>query len=405
MTTNKVDGTLPLSNTGTTSQAPAHLPARPKRSLLKMLPLALLLMFSGGVIGLYFQPPLLRVFYAVTGLQPGGGTETPIAQAIETVTTHEEIAVVSEGDVVALGRLIPKGDVITVATPFGTGDARISIIEVVVGDQVSAGQTLAILDNLGQLESTVSTVRAALDVRVATLAQVEQSINASMQEAQASLERVESTAETTQAELSRATTLLERGVITRSEFDVTQARAIEVALDVERARVTLSRFDTQNGVPQADIAVAEANLNVARADLARAEQDLNKAYIRAPADGTVLDIHVRPGEKPGAMGVLDLGDTDHMTVEAEIYQTLIGRISIGDPVKVFADALGQDLSGRITAIGIQIGRQTITSDDPAANTDARVVDVIVALDDASSALAARFTNLEVVVRIDTDPSE
>ena len=405
MSQNNVDGTLPLSDTGTIAKAQTQPSAQPKRSLLKKVPLVLLLLFSGGVFGMYFQPPLLRVFYTVTGLQPGGGTETPIAQAIEIVITHEEIAVVSEGDVVALGRLIPKGDVITVATPFGAGDARISAIEVAVGDQVVAGQTLAVLDNLGQLESTLNTVRAALDVRVATLAQVEQSIAASLQEAQASLERIESTAKTIQTELDRATTLLERDAITRVEFDTTQARAIEVALDVERARVTLSRFDAQDGLAQPDIAVAEANLNVARADLDRAEQDLAKAYIRAPADGTVLDIHVRSGEKPGAMGVLDLGDTENMTVEAEIYQTLIGRVSIGDTVKVIADALGQELTGTITAIGIQIGRQTITSDDPAANTDARVVDVIVALDVASSTQAARFTNLEVVVRIDTDTAE
>ena len=71
-----------------------------------------------------------------------------------------------------------------------------------------------------------------------------------------------------------------------------------------------------------------------------------------------------PGEKPGAMGVLDLGDTDNMTVEAEVYQTLIGRVSIGDSVKIFSEALEQDLTGSVTAIGIQIGRQTITSDDP-----------------------------------------
>ena len=132
-----------------------------------------------------FNRPCCGHFYALTGLQPGGGTETPIAQAIEIVTTHEEIALVSEGDVVALGRLIPKGDVITVATPFGAGDARISVIEVDVGEQVVTGQTLAELDNLGQLQSTVNSVRAALVVRVATLAQVEQSIDASLQEARA----------------------------------------------------------------------------------------------------------------------------------------------------------------------------------------------------------------------------
>ena len=114
----------------------------------------------------------------------------------------------------------------------------------------------------------------------------------------------------------------------------------------------------------------------------------------------ILNINARVGERPSNSGMFDLGDTTQMTVEAEVYQTLIGRVSIGDPVTVSAEALGQELSGVVSAIGLQIGRQSITSSDPAANTDARVVDVIVALDAASSALAQRFTNLEVVVRID-----
>ena len=54
----------------------------------------------------------------------------------------------------------------------------------------------------------------------------------------------------------------------------------------------------------------------------------------------------------------------------------------------------------VSAIGLEIGRQTITSDDPAAQTDARVVDVIISLAPESSARAARLTNLEVITRID-----
>lgn len=122
--------------------------------------------------------------------------------------------------------------------------------------------------------------------------------------------------------------------------------------------------------------------------------------MRAPEAGTVLGINARVGERPAASGIIDLGDTTQMTVEAEVYQTMIGRVSIGDPVVVSAEALQEDLSGIVSAIGLEIGRQSITSSDPAANTDARVVDVIISLDDASSALAQRFTNLEAVVRID-----
>ena len=121
--------------------------------------------------------------------------------------------------------------------------------------------------------------------------------------------------------------------------------------------------------------------------------------MRAPISGTVLDIHARPGEKPGAAGVLDLGNTDQMTVEVEVYQSLIGRVAVGDGVTIMADALQGTLTGKVSAIGLEIGRQSITSDDPAANTDARVVDVTVILDAEASAQASRYTNLEVIARI------
>ncbi|WP_412049436.1 hypothetical protein ACK6D9_17170 [Hoeflea sp. Naph1] len=48
-----------------------------KRYLLVLL--IPVLMFSGGVIGMYYQPIALQKFYALTGLQPGAGSATPIA--------------------------------------------------------------------------------------------------------------------------------------------------------------------------------------------------------------------------------------------------------------------------------------------------------------------------------------
>jgi HlyD family secretion protein len=59
------------------------------------------------------------------------------------------------------------------------------------------------------------------------------------------------------------------------------------------------------------------------------------------------------------------------------------------------------LQGRVDSIGLTVGRQGLISDDAAENQDARVIRVLVALDAASSARAARFTNLEVIARIDT----
>ncbi len=64
----------------------------------------------------------------------------------------------------ALGRIIPRGDVISVATPSGAGDARIAELRVSVGDLVDAGDILAVLDNLPQLQSAVISAEAALNV-------------------------------------------------------------------------------------------------------------------------------------------------------------------------------------------------------------------------------------------------
>jgi len=262
-----------------------------------------------------------------------------------------------------------------------------------------------VLDNLAQLESNIASARASINVREAVLLQTVAAIAASRDEARAALDRAEATAAAAQSDLERATSLFERDIVTRADFDQIIARANEAGRDVERNLATLSRFETGSDTVQADIAVAQANLEAARADLARAQQELERAYVRAPENGMVLAINARVGERPANSGIINLGDTSQMTVEAEVYQTMIGRVSIGDPVTVTAEALSQELSGVVAAIGLEIGRQSITSSDPATNTDARVVDVIIKLDEASSIAAQRFTNLEAIVRIDAGRAE
>lgn len=388
---------LPLADNGVDHRHPRN---APRAITWRIVPVVAVSLVLGGVIGLYFQPPGLQAFFRVAGLEPGGGTDTPLAIAIDQVTTQQEVAVVSEGDIVALGRILPNGDVINIATPFGAGDARLERLAVAVGDSVRAGDELAVLDNRQQFQLALDAAAANLRVQEAALMQTQSTVRASRNEARASLERAQATATQAMSELSRVTALLSRGATTQANLDQTEARADEAARDVERAQATLSRFEGLDQGIQVDVAVAQANLAAARVDVARAQSDLDRSVVRSPIDGVVLDITTRIGERPGEEGLMDLGDTSRMTVEAEVYQTLIGRVAIGDPVTVSAAAIDGELTGVVQAIGLEIGRQSITSDDPAANTDARVVDVIVGLDPESSEKAARLTNLQTVVRID-----
>ncbi len=47
--------------------------------IARFVPLVMLIMMTGGLIALYFQPPGIRIAMRVLGLEPGGGTSHPIA--------------------------------------------------------------------------------------------------------------------------------------------------------------------------------------------------------------------------------------------------------------------------------------------------------------------------------------
>jgi HlyD family secretion protein len=370
----------------------------------RFIPVMIALVALGGVIGLYFQPPGLQKLMAILELQPGGGTTSPIAVAVQKANSHQiGVADLSTRQmVVGLGRLLPEGEVVIVAPPFGAADARVASLKVTEGDRVEHGSVLAILDSERTLLAAIESARAQLAAREATLAQVRASVQASRDEARATLARAETTYQNTVREFERVETLRQRGYAAEQSFDQRRAARDEAAREVERARATLSRYGSGDLEMQADVRVAERNVDTARADLARAQADLDKAYVRAPITGTVLTVHVRPGEKPGAQGLVNLGNIDRMTVEVEVYQAQVGRVSVGDRVEVTAEALPQRLRGSVTRIGLEVGRQTVVDANPAANTDARVVKVTVALEPDSTGLAQRFTNLQVTARITSE---
>ncbi len=370
-----------------------------KRYLLVLL--IPVFMFAGAIIGLYFQPPGLQKFYELTGLQPGGGSTAPIALPPDIELPQDMVETMLPTDVVGLARVMPRGDVAVVAAPFGASDARISEILVAVGDRVERGASLAHLDNRASLESAVFLAEANLAIRQAALMQTRSAVQASRDEAQATLEQARSTYLEAQATLERSEELVERGVTTSVSLDAARTAAQAAALAVTRAEATLARFSSAEIDEQPDVVVAARNVEAADAELARANLDLARGIVVAPIAGTILDIHVTPGQRPPAEGIMQMGDISQMTAEVEVYQDRIGAVTPGQPVELVAGAIGRTLQGTVESVGLTVGRQGLISDDVAANTDARVIRVIVALDAPSSEIASRFTNLEVIARIDT----
>ncbi len=368
---------------------------------IRWLPLIPVIMLTGGVIALYFQPPGVRIAMRALGLQPGGGTTSPIA----VPAPKAPVAVTPAArQVVALAKLVPEGELRTVAPPFGAGDARIAVLKVEEGVKVESGAVLAILDNEAQLKAALDAAQANVAQRTAALEQTRAQVQASREEAAAALARAEATARNAQADFERIDQLARRGVTSEAALSKSRTARDETAREIDRLKATLSRFQSVDIDKQPDIVVAASNLGVARSELSRATQDLDKAYVRAPIAGTVLTVLVRPGEKPGGAGILKLGNLEQMKAEIEVFQTQIGYVSLGDTVTLTADSLPKPLEATVSRIGLEVGRQTLVDPSPAANTDARVVKVQAALTPESSVIAQRYTNLQVIARITTRPS-
>lgn len=377
----------------------------PGRSLkwtgkLKWLPLLVVIFGVGGFVGLYFQPPGLQFVMETTGLSPGAGSENPIAVPVQISANTKgsaNIPVVS-----ALGSILPLSDISILAPPFGASNARVAQLYVEEGEHVSAGQLIASMDNLAILEAEWRSAMADKEVAQAQLQQTKFSLQNTRAVAQAELEKVQANYQQVKSDLARGKVLKQDGVITQSELDKLTANEGALARSLDSARASLNSYTYDNIDDHPDVKLALSNLQAAELRLNAKQQDLNSASMRAPGDGVILEINARVGERPGDSGIATFGDTQSMQVKVEVYQSDIQFVHIGAQVQVSSSALGDRvLHGKVTRIGLEVKKQQLIAQSPAANTDARVVIVNVALDEDSSSIAAQFTGLEVLASIQT----
>lgn len=140
----------------------------------------------------------------------------------------------------------------------------------------------------------------------------------------------------------------------------------------------------------------------------RAKAELEQAYVRIPSriagqtaeEFTVLEIHTRAGEVVSDEGIMDIGQTQKMYAVAEVYQSDVSQVKPGQTVTITSDSISGNLTGTVERIDSQVRRQQVINTDPTTNTDARVVEVHIALDATSSQKAAKFTNLQVTTEIE-----
>jgi HlyD family secretion protein len=306
-------------------------------------------------------------------------------------------------DIVALGRLLPRSRILAIAPPAGAGDARIAELPVREGSRVAAGEVLAVLDSAPVLRAALAAAEADIAARRAALDQTRASVGAAREEAAAELARAEAALPILRRDLDRAIDLHARGVATPQVLGQRRLVYEQAVQDAARAAAQLRRQDATESDAQVDVALARRTLDAALAARNRARAELDRATVRAPAAGTVLTLHARPGERPGTQGLLSFGTLDDMIAEIEVHEDQASRLRPGAMVTLAAPALARPLRGTLATVGREVLRQSLTDPSPAAATDARVLRAVVELDPASIDAAARLVNLQVTVRIEAAP--
>ena len=134
------------------------------------------------------------------------------------------------------------------------------------------------------------------------------------------------------------------------------------------------------------------------------EEQLRESAMPAPASGTILKIYSSVGETIGRKPVMQIADLEHMVCIAEVYESYLKDIKVGQPANLQSSAFedGVVVTGSVKSIGRLIHGAELKELDPFAKSDVRVVEVTVEIDPGQSTeQAARLVNLQVEVEIDT----
>ena len=254
--------------------------------------------------------------------------------------------------------------------------------------------------------SAYDTKRLTVETAVERLKEAKANLNKTVQTLQQQIKEAEAnliqTLETGREQINQAKAELNQTLETLAQ-EVYQAKAelnqtLETGPEqINQAQSTLNKIAE---VRPEDVQAASAAVERAIAAKEKAQAEFDLSSVKAPTDGQILKINTRQGERISIdNGIVDLGRTNQMYVIAEVYETDIGLIRRGQRTIITSGALKGTLEGTVDLIGKQIGKKDVLNTDPAADTDARVVEVKIRLDPDASEKVTNLTNLQVEVKI------
>jgi HlyD family secretion protein len=213
---------------------------------------------------------------------------------------------------------------------------RVQKVSVKRGAVVDAGQVLVTLDD--QLEETARAARAAEAeaaksqtelLEAGTRPEDIRSMASQVKSARASEELLEKM-------LGREKTLLQKRVSTQSAVDDLQSRRDAARANRQSLEHKLAAL--RRGARPEEIESAKARAMAAEKTVKLQDERVDRYVLRAPIAGTVLDVHVEPGEVIGAgTPVVTLGDTERPYVDVFVPTSELDGVVVGSAGSVRID--------------------------------------------------------------------
>lgn len=272
-----------------------------------------------------------------------------------------------------------------------------------MGDQVENGQVLMKLRD-DEATAAVALAKGELAGAKASRASIVRGVHGDRIEAvKMTVERLRAKCELEEIEYQRINRLFREKNAASDEFDSARLELAQTRAAVAEAEAELRHL--VGFVRTEDLMVADARIMVAEANLQLAEARMAKTLLRAPFQGTVLDIHRRAGESAEpTVSVMSFGDLTRLRVRAEVDERFVNLLAVGqDTTMTSTGASPVTLNGAISSIKPMMGRKRLFAGSSTERADLDVVEVLIELERTDAMLPAGF-RLDVTIDCEVQKS-
>jgi HlyD family secretion protein len=276
----------------------------------------------------------------------------------------------------APGRVEPRDGEVRIGTAAA---GRVEFVAVKSGSRVRAGDLLVQLDDEDARARIAGALAEVAVRRRERDAETVGKLASDRRAAEDQLQTAKRALVTARADRDR---LLTTAGSSPEAIDKARAAVTAAREKLDQDRVALRRLNATTGMPlQTRL---EASLSTARSELAVADAALERTRIRAPGDGTVLQINAKVGEvvAPSVeLPVAVLGDLAKLRVRAEVEERDFAKLRVGQKAVIRSDAFpGQEFAGVVASMAQALAPPRLASRGPRRPNDVDVLEVMIDLD-------------------------